>query len=102
MKFEKKPATNSTQFDLRWLFGSIALLSICFAAVATKGNAIGIVIVAGSLTPAFVLAWIAFTYFRDRTFGTKSEPLASTKRDPLGINEAARMKQEQNSVDEKN
>ena len=90
MNFEKKyNSQNPPQFDLRWLFGSIALLCVCFAAVATNGNAVGVVIILGMLAPAFALAWIAWMHLRDRTFGVKSEPLASTRRDPLGFNETA-------------
>jgi len=67
-----------------------ALLAICFATIATNGRALMAVLLAGTLTPTLVLAWIDIGMLRDNVFGVRKEPLASTKRDPLGFNDTVR------------
>ena len=75
------------QFGLAWLFAAITVLVVLMAVAATNGGAIVAVVVVGIFAPTFVLLWIAATWLRDQMFGMKSEPLASSLRDPLGFND---------------
>ena len=74
----------------------MACLSILFAVVATQGYAIFALCVVGILSPAVVLAYIVFVRFREEVFGKRNEPLASSLRDPLGIEENARAMKSEN------
>jgi len=78
------------QFGLHWLFAAISLLAVVFAVIATNGGALMAVVVMGTLTPALVLLWIISYWLRDKIFGLKPEPLASSLRDPLGFNDDQR------------
>jgi len=77
--------TKSGQVSLRWLFIGMSILSIVFAAFATQGLAILLLIFLGILAPLIVLVYLAIAYLRDEIFGQDSRPLASSERDPLGL-----------------
>ena len=73
------------QFSLRWMLLAVSLFSIVFAIAATLWDAIGVMFVVGILTPGLICSYMMAICFRDKLFGPRDRPLASSARDPLEI-----------------
>ncbi len=77
-------------FNLRWIFLAVAAFSIVFATIATNGSAAVIVYIVIVCTPFIALGYFALVSLCDGLFGPKKVPLASTRRNPLGIDDRER------------
>jgi len=73
------------QFSLKWMLLAVTLFSIIFAVAATPWAAIGVMFAVGIFAPILIASYIAVVCFRDKLFGARERPLASSARDPLEI-----------------
>jgi len=73
------------QFSLKWMLLAVTLFSIIFAVAATLWDAISIMFVVGILAPILIASYMVIVSFRDKLFGARERPLASSARDPLEI-----------------
>jgi len=73
------------QFSLKWMLLAVTLFSIIFAVAATPWDAIGVMFAVGILAPILIASYMAVVCFRDKLFGVRERPLASSVRDPLEI-----------------
>lgn len=73
------------QFSLKWMLLAVTLFSIIFAVAATLSDVISVMFVVGILAPILIASYMAIVSFRDKLFGARERPLASSARDPLEI-----------------